>query len=235
MRAYWILPNRNQGDDVLASDGEKTLPLRQVLDPRRRPDGFSHGVPTELLERIGPRGTSDILFAQRFPRWDGEGELFSVLSPAGTDSSGRIVHIGLLFLLSPRERPKYELSFGGLSDEDKAGASALIRRLTSPGRADVWAESVRELLDVPADAGPATNVALERSVTQFHSLYALRAGELTKNGANRPGLRAAALILSIVFVLAGVWSSVHARDCAGAPRHSDQSAARSGEVTWRSS
>src|ERR1700730_2830625 len=49
MRIYWILPNRDQEDDFLASDGEKTIPFREVLDPKLRPDGFAHGVPAELL------------------------------------------------------------------------------------------------------------------------------------------------------------------------------------------
>ena len=44
---------------------------RQVLDPKLRPDGFSHGVPTELLEKCGPQAFADILFAQRFPDWKG--------------------------------------------------------------------------------------------------------------------------------------------------------------------
>ena len=50
MPAYWILPNRDQKDEIPASDGETILPLRQILDPKLRPAGFSHGVPTELLE-----------------------------------------------------------------------------------------------------------------------------------------------------------------------------------------
>jgi hypothetical protein len=71
MRAYWILPNRDQKDDILASDGKTILPLRQILDPKLRPEGFSHGVPTELLEKCGPKAFTEILFAQRFPAWLG--------------------------------------------------------------------------------------------------------------------------------------------------------------------
>jgi hypothetical protein len=98
MRSWWILPNRGQKDDILASDGERILPLRQILDPKLRPDGFSHGVPTELLEKCGPKAFEQILFAQRFPGWNGDKQLFSVSTPAGIDSSGRVVHLGLLFI-----------------------------------------------------------------------------------------------------------------------------------------
>src|ERR1019366_677604 len=71
VRAYWILPNRDQGDETLASDGKTILPLRQILDPTLRPEGFSHGVPTELLEKCGPKASGNILFAQRFTGWNG--------------------------------------------------------------------------------------------------------------------------------------------------------------------
>src|ERR1019366_5585170 len=53
---------------------------------------------------------------------------------AGLDSSGRVVHLGLLFILEPHERPKFELPYASLCEEDKAYASALIRRMTSSGR-----------------------------------------------------------------------------------------------------
>ena len=95
MQAYWILPNREQGDEILANDGKHAVPLRQILDPKFRPQGFSHGVPTELLEKCGPKGYSEVLFAQRFLGWNGDKRIFSVLSTAGVDSSGRVVHIGL--------------------------------------------------------------------------------------------------------------------------------------------
>src|ERR1022692_4975178 len=91
MRTYWILPNRGQKDDILASDGEKTIPFRLILDPKLRPKGFSHGVPAELLEKCGPEAFAEILFAQRFPAWAGDRQLFSVSTPAGLDSSGRVV------------------------------------------------------------------------------------------------------------------------------------------------
>jgi hypothetical protein len=113
MRAWWILPNRDQRDDVLASDGKTTMPLRQVLDPRLRPEGFSHGVPAELIERCGPKALKEILFAQRFPNWNGNKLLFSISTPAGADSSGRVVHLGLVFILEPHEHPRFELLIRG--------------------------------------------------------------------------------------------------------------------------
>jgi hypothetical protein len=213
MRVYWILPNRDQSDEVLASDGQTLLPLRQILDPKLRPDGFSPGVPTELLEKCAPRGYAGILFAQRFPGANGDKELFSVSSTAGLDSSGRVVHIGLLFVLEPGERPIFELPYSGLSQEDKASASALIHRLTSAGSGDPWVQSVRDLLALPSDAGPATNVALDRSVVQFHSPYVLGAGGLTKKAASRMKWLKAGIIVLIVLVVACVWLSAHAVDC----------------------
>ena len=133
MRAYWILPNRGQKDDLLASDGEKIIPFRQILDPKLRPKGFSHGVPAELLEKSGPQAFAEILFAQRFPAWDGDRQLFSVSTPAGLDSSGRVVHLGLLFLLEPYERPQFELPYASLSKEDRPYAKGLIHRIAAHG------------------------------------------------------------------------------------------------------
>jgi hypothetical protein len=216
MRAYWILPNRDQSDEVLASDGHRLLPLRQILDPKLRPDGFSHGVPTELLEKCGPRGYAGILFAQRFPGVNGNKEIFSVSSTAGLDSSGRVVHMGLLFVLEPGERPRFELPHSGLSREDEACARALVHRLTSAGSGDAWVQSVRDLLDLSSDAGPATNVALDRSVVQFHSPYALGSGGLTKKTASRMKWLKAGIILLIALAVACVWSSARAVNCSAA-------------------
>ena len=185
MRAYWILPNRDQGDDVMASDGQTLMPLRQILDPKLRPDGFSHGVPSELLEKCGPARYAEILFAQRFPRWNGDEELFSVSTTAALAASGRVVHIGLLFVLEAGEQPRFELSRSGLSQEDVACASALVRRLTVAASADPWVQSVRDLIELPLEAGAATNVALDRSVVPFHSPYVLGAGGRLKKAANR--------------------------------------------------
>src|ERR1035441_6715219 len=183
MRAYWILPNRDQKDEIPASDGETILPLRQILDPKLRPEGFSHGVPTELLEKCGPKAFAEILFAQRFPGWSGDKQLFSVSTTAGLDSSGRVVHLGLLFILEPHERPRFELPYASLSEEDKAYASALIRRMTSSGRGDSWAQSVRDLIELPSNSRPATNVALDRSEEHFHSLYVAGPGGSIRKGA----------------------------------------------------
>jgi hypothetical protein len=232
MRAWWILPNRDQRDELLASDGETVMPLRTMLDPKLRPDGFALGVPTELLERAGPTRVAEILFAQRFPRWNGDKILLSISSAAGKDASGRVVHLGLLFVLEPRERPSFELGLGGLSAQDKTHATALIRRLTSVGRGDPWVQSVRDVIDLPSDSGPATNVALERSVVPFEAPYVLRTGGAIRKAPNR--LKWTALTLLIVAVL-GTWLSVHARTCSAptpgnAPR---QAEVLTGVVSWR--
>jgi hypothetical protein len=211
MRAYWILPNRDQNDEVLASDGETILPLRQILDPKLRPEGFSHGVPTELLEKCGPQAFAEILFAQRFSGWNGDKQLFSVSTTAGLDASGRVVHLGLLFILEPGERPRFELPYGGLSEEDQTHASALIHRLTAPKRGDTWAQSVRDTIELPSGGRPATNVALDRSIVRFYSLYVVGPGGLTKKAARH--IRAwSAVIVLIVFVVVSVWLSVLAKN-----------------------
>jgi hypothetical protein len=228
MRAYWILPNRDQRDDILASDGETILPLRQILDPKLRPEGFSHGVPTELLEKCGPKDFAEILFAQRFPDWDGDKQLFSVSTTAGLDSSGRVVHLGLLFILEPRERPRFELPYAGLSEEDQAYASALIRRMTSSDRGDSWAQSVHDLSELKSGSRPATNVALDRSVVRFYSLYVVGpGGGLTKKALHWRNPRMTAIILLILCAVVGVWLSVRACE------QSSRSAVQTGVVTWR--
>ncbi len=235
VRAYWILPNRDQRDDVFASDGRVTVPLRQLLDPRRRPDGFSHGVPTELLEKCGPKGLARILFAQKFPGWDGDKQIFCVSATAGVDPSGRIVHIGLVFVLGPGERPSFDLSYSALPAEDREHARALIDRMTSAGRDDPWAQSVRDLLELPADAGPATNVALDRSTVPFRSLYELGPNGSPRKAANRARWRTRALLLSVVIAVVGAWFS-HAKSCSGAPRldgSSLESAGGNGGTSWR--
>ena len=227
MRAYWILPNRDQRDDILASDGETILPLRQILDPKLRPEGFSHGVPTELLEKCGPKAFAEILFAQRFPGWSGDKQLFSVSTTAGLDSSGRVVHLGLLFILEPRERPRFELPYASLSEEDKAYASALIRRMTSSGRGDSWAQSVRDLIELPSNSRPATNVALDRSVVRFHSLYAAGPGGSATRCMLKSITSTTAIVLLGLCAVVGVWLSVRACE------QSSRSAVQTGVVTWR--
>jgi hypothetical protein len=236
MRAYWILPNRDQKDEISASDGETVLPLRQILDPKLRPDWFSHGVPTELLEKCGPKAFGEILFAQRFPDWSGDKQLFSVSTPAGLDSSGRVVHLGLLFILEPHERPRFDLPYTGLSEEDKPYASNLIHRMTSAGRRDTWVQSVRDLSELRSGNRPATNVALDRSVGRFDSLYVFGPGGLTKKTVHWWKFRNTAIILLNFFIVAGVWLLVHATNCPLAVRHSEQSwqfTFQTGVVTWR--
>jgi hypothetical protein len=231
MRAYWILPNRDQQDEVRVSDGVTIRPLRQILDPRSRPDGFSHGVPTELLEKVGPGGLAEILFAQRFPAWNGGKELFSVLTTAGLDASGRVVHIGLLFVLEPHERPSFALPDSALPEQDRAYASALIDRLTSAARDDAWAQSVHDLAELPLGRGPATNVALDRSAIPFDSLYVLRPGGLIKQAAHR--MKWTAVILLVVLAVVGLWLSVHAKNCSVARGDGPSRAAvQMGVRTW---
>jgi hypothetical protein len=224
MRAWWILPNRDQSDDVLASDGKTILPLRRVLDPKLRPEGFSHGVPAELIERCGSTALREILFAQRFPGWNGNNLLFSLSTPAGADSSGRVVHLGLLFILEPHEHPRFELPYDGLSKEDQAYARALIHRLTSPEPRDSWARSVRELGGLPPGGGPATNVALERSAARFDSLYEAGPAGLARKSRFRRKPSLAAIVLLLLF--AGAW--LYERAC----EPSSRTPVRTGVVTW---
>jgi hypothetical protein len=227
MRAYWILPNRDQSDAILVSDGETTQPLRQILDPKLRPEGFSHGVPTELLEKCGPQALADVLFAQRFPGWNGDKQILTVSSTAGLDSSGRVVHLGLLFILEPHERPRFELPYTRLSKEDQTYARNLIHRMTSSGRGDSWAQSVRDLIELPSDSRPATNVALDRSVVRFHSPYLVGPGGSIKKAATWRKLRTTAIILLMLFGVVGVCLSVRACE------QSAQSAVPAGVATWR--
>jgi len=205
MRAYWILPNRDQGDDLLASDGKTIVPLKEILDPTLRPRGFSHGIPSEILEKYDR--VEEILFAQRFPGW-GEGkQLFCVSSPAGLDATGRFVHLGLLLILQGNERPRFDLSCASLSERDQSYAKALLERLRSPR--DPWARSVRELSDLPTVSRPASNVALNRSVVPFLSLYeAGREGVTRKSAFWRKSLTAAAIL-----ILIGVMGVISIRAC----------------------
>jgi len=224
MRTYWILPNRGQKDDILASDGEKTIPLRQILDPKVLPEGFSHGVPAELLEKCGPKAFAEILFAQRFPAWDGNKQLFSVSTTAGLDSSGRVVHLGLLFLLEAYERPEFELQYASLAKEDRPYAKSLIHRLTSHS-VDLWAQSVRDLSELRSGHRPATNVALDRAVVPFNSLYVAGSRGLTKKTFSRRKSRTTALFFLILFAVVGVWLFVRACE------RSSRSAVHAG-MTW---
>jgi hypothetical protein len=201
------------------------MPLRQILDPKLRPKGFSHGVPSELLEECGPK--AEILFAQRFPDWSRDKQLFCVSATAGFDFSGRVVHLGLLFILEPRERPRFDLPYTGLPEEDQFYASALMQRMASPGSGDSWVQSVRELSELPSSRGPATNVELQRSAVPFYSLYVAGPSGLTRKSAIRRKLRRSAIVFLILFAVVGVWLS--ARAC----ERSLQPAVQTGVVTWR--
>lgn len=224
MQAWWILPNRDQSDDILASDGNTVLPLREIVDPRLRPEGFSHGVPAELIQQCGPAAVGDILFAQRFPGWDGNKQVFSISTPAGADSSGRLVHLGQLFILGPHERPQFDLPYGALSSEDQAYARALIQRMTSPQLHDSWVRSVRELSDLPPGRGPATNVALHRSAVRFDSLYEAGPAGLTSKSRLRRNMSLA--VIALIILLAGAWLYQHG--C----RQTSQPTAGSGGMIW---
>jgi len=208
MRAWWILPNRDQRDDILASDGNTVQALREILDPRLRPEGFSHGVPAELIQQCGPKAVRDILFAQKFPGWNGNKQLFSVSTPAGVDSSGRLVHLGQLFILEPQEGPRFDLPYGALSGEDQTYARALIHRMTSLAPCDSWVLSVRELCDLPSGRGPATNVALHRSAVRFDSLYEAGPAGLTRKSRFQRNKSVAAIVL--IILLTGAWLYQHA-------------------------
>lgn len=214
MQAYWILPNREQRDDVQASDGKTILPLKEVLDPKTRPPGFSHGVPAELLEECEPDQTGEILFAQKFPEWDGGKQLFSVSTPAGADASGRVVYLGLLFILEAAENPKFDVPYAGLPHAEQSYARALLERLASPRLDDLWACSVHELIEVPSRKGAATNIALQRSVIPFYSLYAADNCTLMGRLASRSRSRVPALALVILLAVVGGWVWAHA--CGGA-------------------
>lgn len=203
MKAWWIIPNRDQRDDILASDGHAILPLKEILDPRFRPAGFSHGVPSELIQRCGIEAVSEILFAQKFPRWDGNKQLFLVSTPAGVDSSRRLVHLSLLFILDPQERPRFDLPCAALPGEDQAYARTLMHRMLSPARGDSWAQSVRELAELPPDKGPATNVALHRSAVPFDSLYDAGPNGLTRK--SRFGIKRSLVAIALIVLLAGAW------------------------------
>ena len=182
MRAYWILPNRDQSDDVLASDGETILPLRQILDPKLRPEGFSHGVPAELLEKCGPKAVEEILFAQRFPGVEWGQAAVLRIDPRRCrrlrDESFTLGFCSFSTRMSARDSNSPTRS---LAEEDQTYASALIHRMTSPR--DSWAQSVRELSELPTASGPATNVALDRSVVRFDSLYDASPAGLTRTAA----------------------------------------------------
>jgi hypothetical protein len=138
-----------------------------------------------------------------------------------------VVHLGLLFILEPGERPRFELPYAGLSDEDQAYARTLIRRMTSSGRGDAWVRSVRDLSELPFDGGPATNVALDRSVVRFHSLYVMGSGGSIKKAGSSRKSRTIPIIALILVAIVGAWLSVRACE-------PSRPAIHTGVVTWRS-
>jgi hypothetical protein len=108
--------------------------------------------------------------------------------------------------------------------------------MTSYGYGDSWALTVRDLSELSSDSRPATNVALDRSVVRFYSLYVVGPGGLIKKAVNRRKSRTTAIILLALFAVVGVWLCVHAKNCPLALRHSEQSsrpAVQTGVVTWR--
>lgn len=227
MRAWWILPNRDQRDDILASDGKAVQPLRKILDPKFRPEGFSHAVPAELIEKCGPKALGEILFAQSFPGRQGAKRLFCVSTPAGADASGRVVSLGLLFILEPHARPRFELPYAGLSGEDQMYAAGLNHRLNSSWTDDAWARSVCELAELQAARAPATNVALERSAVRFHALYEIGPDGLRRASGLRKKAGMIALVGLILLAAAGLWLNEYAH------ARTPHSTLGSGGVTWR--
>ena len=185
MRAYWILPNRDQSDDILASDGETIGAAATDSRPEaapggvfaRRTDGAAGEMRTSLRARFCLRNGS--------PTGMETSSCFRVSTPAGVDSSGRVVHLGLLFILEPHERPRFDLPYAGLPEEDQAYAQRsdssndVIRSAAISGR-----RAYATLANCPPAARPATNVALERSVVRFHSLYIAGPGGLIRKAVH---------------------------------------------------
>jgi len=73
--------------------------------------------------------------------------------------------------------------------------------MTSSGCGDSWAQSVCDLSELPSDSRPATNVALDRSIVRFYSLYVVGPGGLTKKPVNRRKSRTTAIILLTLFAV----------------------------------
>jgi hypothetical protein len=98
--------------------------------------------------------------------------------------------------------------------------------MTSSGRGDSWAQSVRDLIELPSNSRPATNVALDRSVTRFYSPYVVGPGGSIKKAVNwrKPGTSVS--ILLILFAVVGVCLSIRA--CEQFSRR----AVQNGAVTW---
>jgi hypothetical protein len=85
---------------------------------------------------------------------------------------------------------------------------------------------VRDLSELPAGGGPATNVALDRSVVRFHSLYAVGLGGVVRKALNWGKSYATAIKLLVLFTVVGVWLSLRACEQSWRP------AVQTGVVTW---
>ena len=102
---------------------------------------------------LAEKALAEILFAQRFPAWDGDKQLFPVSDSCGSRLVRTShVHLGLVFILGQRERPEFELPYANLSKEDRPYAKALILRIASPRAGDLWAQSVRDLSELRTSA-----------------------------------------------------------------------------------
>jgi hypothetical protein len=97
--------------------------------------------------------------------------------------------------------------------------------MTSSGHGDIWVQSVRDLSELQSGSGPATNVALDRSVVRFHSLYVVGPGGSIGKATIRSRLQMTAMVLLILFAIVGELS-VHACEQSSRP------AVRTGVVTW---
>jgi hypothetical protein len=117
------------------------------------------------------------------------------------------------------------LPYASLSKEDRPYAEGLLHRMSHEG-GDPWAQSVRDLSELRSRRRPATNVALDRSVVAFDSLYVAGPGGSIKKTKYRRRTRTIAILFVILFALVGVWLS--ARACEQSPRP----ATRAGVVTW---
>ncbi len=188
------------------------------------PRGFPMACRRKFWRSADQRLSKRFCLRNGFREWNGGKQLFSVSTPAGVDATGRVVHLGLLFILDPHERPRFELSYRSLAEEDQTYASALLHRMASPR--DSWAQSVRELSELPSGSRPSTNVALHRSVVTVP--FSLRGGPggLTRKATSWQSL-ATTVILLILFAVVGAWLS--ARACERASRADVQT----GVILWR--
>jgi hypothetical protein len=98
--------------------------------------------------------------------------------------------------------------------------------MMTSGPGDSWVQSVRDLSELPSD-NPATNVALDRSVVRFDSLYVAGPHGLTKKAVMWMMPRTALTILLILFAVVSMWLFVRACE------QSSRIAVQTGAMTWR--